>query len=364
MAQPYICLGNGVWHGKVSDVYLRWKPNASKWLKRHALELGDHELVLKALSEHLLCGLARRMFCDRATIKSTPYKLPQLTYSSNPDRKSTSLQMSGLVSRSWEQYFRHVRIFIEATSPSSMKHQRPELIGVSVFKTHHGDRTLEMNYSWGMGIEEWKGPVDVAYPGLSSTYSSSHGPSDTPPSIPDDAQAASPSLEGATPTNPLRRMNPKAVEFFPGSGRDEKPRIQPENYPSPRESSSPSSSISFLNQDSGDMCLNGSHDISVSPTADIPFSHDAPGWVGSPHIQPQAWEQDAHRDPYIHPQAWEYDAYKNPYIQPQAWEYNAYDMQPWGVPVPFTHYPNYNNYWINSVPMDYNCPPGPLLYGW
>ncbi|KAI1196899.1 hypothetical protein F5X97DRAFT_324993 [Nemania serpens] len=306
MAQPYICLGNGKWSGRLADVQLRWKLNASTWMIRHAQELEENGSVLKALSEHLLCRLARRLGCDRAIIKSTPYELPNLNPSSNSDRAPPSLQMSGLVFLSHRKWFRHVRIYIDPTSTPSMKQQEPEAIGEAVYVSNRGHRALDLQLSWGMGVDEWVGPVIGDY--ASSSSSGSHLPSDTAPSSTDEVPATSPSPNCAKPMTHPHCMNPEAAAFFPGSAIDEEHKTETENYPSPSHIGGGSSMIQY----SGNMSSNQFHGIhvNVNPMAGIPFAHDTTGSV---------W------DPYT-----------------QRWGYSAYNMQPWGLGVPFNNFQTYN----------------------
>jgi hypothetical protein len=69
MAQPYICLGNGVWNGRIANIRLTWKVTAKKQLAQHAKDQGVDASVLKAVTEHLIYRLTHKMGGKKAVIR-------------------------------------------------------------------------------------------------------------------------------------------------------------------------------------------------------------------------------------------------------------------------------------------------------
>ncbi|KAJ8127982.1 hypothetical protein O1611_g5655 [Lasiodiplodia mahajangana] len=277
MAQPYICLGDGVWNGKIANIRLSWKVTAKKQLAQHAGEQGVNASVLKAVSEHLIYRLAYRMGGKKAVIRSPPHEFAM----PRPDK----LHMSGHIIPLRGFGIQQVRIYLNAAKAAPIRYEQLELVGEAALMSIGVPRSLVLNldYSWGVGVETWAGPTIGAYQPLPSL---ALGPHTGMPTCTDDAPKMSPDSPRPIP----HRMNPAAAEFHPRTAADPVTKTQTVSHPS----ASWGRSSPFWNQYSEDLypgqndgyiATGGYYSVQVDPMTSIPSVQDNTESIWDPYTQ-------------------------------------------------------------------------------
>ncbi|KAI0114491.1 hypothetical protein GGR51DRAFT_577506 [Nemania sp. FL0031] len=295
MPQPYICLGDGAWNGKIANIRLSWKMMARRQLAQHARDQGVNASVLKAVSEHLMYRLAYRMGGKKAVIRSAPHEFSM----PRPDK----LHMSGHIIPIRGLGFHQVRIYLNATKAAPMRYEQLELVGEAALICLGTPRALVLNldYSWGVGVETWAGPTTGGYqppPGLNLE------PQTSMPAHIDDA----PEMDINSPRPAPHRMNPAAAEFYPRTTVDPVlTKAQAESYPSASQSPGTPfldqySENLYPDQNDGYIVMGGYHDVQVDPMAIIPQVQDTAGPFWDPYTQ--RWQIYNHNNNY-NIQQWE-----------------------------------------------------------
>ncbi|KAI1126336.1 hypothetical protein F5Y10DRAFT_267220 [Nemania abortiva] len=213
------------------------------------------------------------------------------------------LHMSGHVVPSRGFAIQQVRIYLNAAKPAPMRYEEPELVGEAALMALGVPRVhvLNLDYSWGVGVETWAGPTTGGY---QSSPSLAFGPQAGMPAYADDAPKTSLYFTRPTP----HRMNPEAAEFYPNITVVPVYKTHAVGYPS--ASRSPSTSLSdqysenlYSGQNSGYIPMGGYCGTQIDPMAPIPPTQDNAGAI---------W------DPYA-----------------QRWQIYNYNIQQWEFPGPF-----------------------------
>ncbi|KAI0474384.1 hypothetical protein F4859DRAFT_89564 [Xylaria cf. heliscus] len=313
MAQQRICLRYGVWSGRIANIDIKWNTAGKSKLVEYAKEQGVDPSVLKGVSEHLMYRLAHRIGRKRAIIKSPPHQTTISSTNLNTGRMCDTLCMSGALSSS-RAGIQQVRVYLDAKSALT-GFEELEVVGEAISIPLGPSRvlTLDLDHSWGVGIEAWTGPTV----GGGDQSSSDPSPEPRPGMGADNIPGAGPHPRYIAPTTGRHCMNPEAAEFYPSTaaGREHStptpiptpPQMQTWRYPSLDAGSAdapfadqypfnmhPEWSPAFL-----DMLLpmGGYYDTPIDPWVGIPFALD---------IAPHAW---------------------NPY--PQGPKYYNYGTQRW-----------------------------------
>ncbi|KAI8946598.1 hypothetical protein F4801DRAFT_583262 [Xylaria longipes] len=307
MSQRHICLRHGVWNGIIADARIKWNAAAKTKLAEYAREQGVEPSVLKGLSEHLIYQLAHKMGCKRAVIKSPPHEIAISRTNLNTGRMCDKLCMSGSLSSS-RAGIQHVRIYLHARSALT-KIDELEIIGEGISRPFGPSRafTLDLDHSWGVGIEAWTGPTFGGDP-LSSD---SADESQSGMAIPE----ASPGPGRATSTAGGHCMNPEAAEFYPTTPPDREYSTQTHTWGYPSLSSG-SFDTAFVYQYPLNMSpsfpamlppIGGYYGAQIDPWVGIPFAQNATQHTWNPYPQrqkyynygTQRWEPDWFDFPHI-----------------------------------------------------------------
>ncbi|KAI0206949.1 hypothetical protein F4808DRAFT_454859 [Astrocystis sublimbata] len=284
------------------SVNLKWTAHAKLRLADTSREQGVDPSVLKAVTEHLIYQLARKMGCRRAVVKSPPCKVTISQCDPNTGRSREEFCMLGSIS-SIGRVFHQVRIYLDSNSAQT-KFDELNVIGEAVLVPlgHPRIPTLLLSHSWGLGIETWTGATTEG----GEATSPAAGPTDVGP-------------EGGAVTTPERHtLNPEAAEVFP--------------------------SLSARLADSPGVGLSGCPDPSTG-SFDTGFEYQYPPNVYSDHTPALSNMRETEYpiggyyltqfDPWIGQNVWD--------IPAQGHGYYNYDTRQWEPE--WVEFPHMNSYW-------------------
>ncbi|KAI0867257.1 hypothetical protein GGS24DRAFT_508097 [Hypoxylon argillaceum] len=198
--------------------------------------------------------------------------------------KPEKLYMSGHIIPSRGFEIQQVRIYLDATKPAPKRFEELEVVGEAVLIAIGVPRALVLNldYSWGIGVEAWTGPTIGGY---QSSWSSGYGSSYEMP-IYMGKPRVNPVYTRPTP----HRMNPTAAEFYPSTTAD----LANETQTGAFLSASQSPITPFSDQHPGDMYSNqnagyietsGYFGTQFDPTSLIASTQDNAGCIWDPYTQ-------------------------------------------------------------------------------
>ncbi|KAI0406002.1 hypothetical protein F4802DRAFT_129002 [Xylaria palmicola] len=214
MEGRYICLRDDVWDGKIANIKILWKGAGRKKLAQCARDQGIGATLLKSITEHFMYTLAHRMRAKRLAIKMPLHEFALRQTNSGDRRLPESLQMSGEVIPSRRNEVQQVRIYLDAGKAVLSRYNELVVVGEAVFRSSRADGTpsLNMNASWGLGVETWVGPT---FGGAQKSASPAARSQSNRSVKGGNALRAGCGHGVNTTVDDHRRMNPEAAEFCP-----------------------------------------------------------------------------------------------------------------------------------------------------